>query len=301
MTMDSIIDQLSTNQAFLEMISIKLGLKKPDEEDSENDDEEGGCSHQHGAGSAPKNLQQHHGDRRKARNDQIASEGEAGVPPLALDRMKANKGKGWKRLKKAFTTGLVGKATSTHIQGAKGKMVNTVNLASLVGMVDPVEGASYVIPEQVISVEVILIKDIMADTERLKQEQALLLGETVQDAEEHKEADKTAEEHRLEWQQKAIVHVKNSKIAELEEALDEDVPVDTTDDHGSTLLMLACQQGNKRIAKFLLRRGAKLNYQNLNGNTCLHYCYEYKLDELAEYMKSKGADDSLLNADGLTC
>ena len=40
-------------------------------------------------------------------------------------------------------------------------MVNTVNLASLVGMVDPVEGASYVIPEQVISVEVILIKDIM--------------------------------------------------------------------------------------------------------------------------------------------
>jgi hypothetical protein len=186
-------------------------------------------------------------------------------------------------------------------------------------MVDPVEGASYVIPEQVISVEVILIKDIMADTERLKQEQALLLGENVEDAEEHKEADKTAEEHRAEWQQKAIVHTKNSKITEvrrgkhakfsrfnvcclqLEEALDEDVPVDTTDDHGSTLLMLACQQGNKRIAKFLLRRGAKLNYQNLNGNTCLHYCYEYKLDDLAEYMKSKGADDSLLNSEGLTC
>ena len=146
MTMESIIDQLSTNQAFLEMISVKLGLTKKDddddmgervvlsdsseEEDSENDDEEGGRSHQHGSGAAPKNLQQHHGDRRRARNDQIASEGEAGVPPLALDRMKANKGKGWKRLKKAFTTGLVGKATSTHIQGAKVRRVGLIQMLS---------------------------------------------------------------------------------------------------------------------------------------------------------------------------
>ena len=41
--------------------------------------------------------------------------------------------------------------------------------------------------------------------------------------------------------------------------------------------------------------------QNLNGNTILHYAYEYKFEELAEYLKEKGADDSLLNADGLTC
>lgn len=41
------------------------------------------------------------------------------MPPLALDRMKANKGKGWRRLKKAYTRGLVSKATSTHTQHAK--------------------------------------------------------------------------------------------------------------------------------------------------------------------------------------
>ena len=37
-------------------------------------------------------------------------------------------------------------------------MVNTVNAPSLVGMVDPVEGASYELPEQIIPVEVVLIK-----------------------------------------------------------------------------------------------------------------------------------------------
>jgi ankyrin repeat protein len=42
-------------------------------------------------------------------------------------------------------------------------------------------------------------------------------------------------------------------------------------------------------------------FQNLNGNTILHYAYEYNFEELAEYMKDKGADDSLLNAEGLTC
>ena len=101
------------------------------------------------------------------------------------------------------------------------------------------------------------------------------------------------------------------------------MPVDTADEHGNTLLHLSVQQGNKRIAKFLMRRGAKINQQvhgkfeytnsslffvdsclcaqNLNGNTVLHYAFEYNFEELAEYLKEKGADDSLLNADGLTC
>ena len=37
------------------------------------------------------------------------------------------------------------------------------------------------------------------------------------------------------------------------------------------------------------------------GQTPLHYCYEYGFDDLAEYLKSKGADDSLRNMFGLTC
>ena len=70
---------------------------------------------------------------------------------------------------------------------------------------------------------------------------------------------------------------------------------------GNTLLHVAAQNGNKRIAKLALRRGADINAQNLNGQTCLHFCYAYRYTALGEYLKGKGADDSLANADGLTC
>ena len=33
----------------------------------------------------------------------------------------------------------------------------------------------------------------------------------------------------------------------------------------------------------------------------MHYAYAYGFEDLAEYLKSKGADDRPKNADGLTC
>ncbi|RYY70187.1 ankyrin repeat domain-containing protein [archaeon] len=65
------------------------------------------------------------------------------------------------------------------------------------------------------------------------------------------------------------------------------MPIHLLDSHGNTLLILAAQQGSKRMCKFLLRRGANINMQNLVGNTCLHYCYAYSQRELAEYLKKK--------------
>ena len=141
----------------------------------------------------------------------------------------------------------------------------------------------------------------MADTERLAKEQAELMGTTVIDAIGNADAEVEASKRKAEWERKALMYVKNGKLAELEEALDEDVDVNGTDDHGNTLLHLAVQQGNKRITKFLLRRGAKINVQNLQGNSLLHYAYCYNFEELAEYLKEKGCDDSLLNSEGLTC
>jgi ankyrin repeat protein len=55
------------------------------------------------------------------------------------------------------------------------------------------------------------------------------------------------------------------------------------------------------MIKYLLRRGAYINAQNASGNTALHYCYTYDHRDLAEYLKAKGADDGILNADRLTC
>lgn len=101
---------------------------------------------------------------------------------------------------------------------------------------------------------------------------------------------------------RAILAVKNHNLPELELVLDtEGLSVETRDYHGNTLFVLACQQGNKKLAKFLLRRGADVNAQNNGGNTALHYLYEYKHISLAEYLIRKGANDSIKNGVFLTC
>ncbi|KAL7546371.1 hypothetical protein ACHAWF_009708 [Thalassiosira exigua] len=97
---------------------------------------------------------------------------------------------------------------------------------------------------------------------------------------------------------------RHGKYRELEEMINSPswtLPIDHCDDSGNTLLMIACQNGNKRIAKLCLRRGSEINNQNLNGNTCLHFSYGYGFSDLGDYLISKGADDSLQNGNGLTC
>ena len=126
---------------------------------------------------------------------------------------------------------------------------------------------------------------------------------------------------------KAVMAAKASNITEMEDALEEveipsitktnlgtkilnticvyfnsqDIPINSADSHGNTLLLLAAQQGSKRMCKFLLRRGANINAQNLAGNTVLHFCFTYSHTELGKYLMQRGADDSILNSDGLTC
>jgi hypothetical protein len=101
---------------------------------------------------------------------------------------------------------------------------------------------------------------------------------------------------------KAIMAVKNHNLPALEEVLDGegDLDIDTRDQHGNTLFILACQQGSKKLAKFLLRRGSYINAQNHGGNTALHYLNEYNHTNLADWLVRKGADDTLQNAEGCT-
>uniref|UniRef100_A0A7S2KYF9 WW domain-containing protein n=1 Tax=Leptocylindrus danicus TaxID=163516 RepID=A0A7S2KYF9_9STRA len=99
-------------------------------------------------------------------------------------------------------------------------------------------------------------------------------------------------------------YVRHGKYKELENLINDDgwlLPIDYVDGAGNTLLMISCQNGNKRIAKLCLRRGGTINLQNMNGQTCLHYAFGYGFDDLGDYLISKGADDSIVNVDGLTC
>jgi ankyrin repeat protein len=101
---------------------------------------------------------------------------------------------------------------------------------------------------------------------------------------------------------KAIECCRTGNITDLEFILDRNIiEVNSKDENGNSLLHLCCQQGNKRMVKFMLRRGADIKTQNAAGNSVLHHCHLYSHFELAQYLLSKGADDSLVNADGCTC
>ncbi len=76
-------------------------------------------------------------------------------------------------------------------------------------------------------------------------------------------------------------------------------PAEGRDQFGNSPLIIACQNGNARIVKALLRHGALINTQNKQGCTGLHYSIAYGFNALSDYLISKGADDKILNKLGL--
>jgi len=75
---------------------------------------------------------------------------------------------------------------------------------------------------------------------------------------------------------------------------------DEADGKGNTILHIACQIGSKKIIKHCLRFDANINAKNNDGQTPLHYLFANEHQDLAKYLASKGADDSLTNKHGLT-
>jgi hypothetical protein len=86
--------------------------------------------------------------------------------------------------------------------------------------------------------------------------------------------------------------VRHGRYRDLEDTLnnpDWTLPIDYVDESGNTLLMVACQNGNRRIVKLCLRRGSQINKQNLNGNSCLHFAFGYGFGKFAFLMTSKAS------------
>ena len=76
------------------------------------------------------------------------------------------------------------------------------------------------------------------------------------------------------------------------------------DDHGNTLLHVAAQNGNVKIAKMLLSKGANPNHQNKEGQTPGHFAIAYQFFDFATWLfddSSSGgkANDGLVNSYGL--
>ena len=94
-------------------------------------------------------------------------------------------------------------------------------------------------------------------------------------------------------------YARHGRCADIERLLDRGIPINVRDHFGNTMLTIACQNGNKRVAKCVLRRGADINAKNQKGNTPLHYCFHYGYgDTLGQYLISKGADSAARNNTG---
>ena len=280
-SIDKLVRSLATSDDFVNLLAEKLQIDKKEihedaisSSDSDSSDgEESGFF-----GMVPKLFE----PEKQSTDFKVSAEGKLGKPGLQ-----------WRLLRPAeIKRGFVTSASEPHTMGFAHGLV-TANRPSLVGVVDPVE-VSHIAMEQYPDIEVKFISDIMEDTERY-----MSVSENAS-ANVDSLLDRSGEEDHLERVHEAFMACKNARIDKLEMLMDEGVKVDERDDKGNTMLLIAAQQGLKRISKFLLRRGADINAQNLSGNSILHYCFEYSFNELAEYFISKGADDSLLNAQGLT-
>lgn len=76
--------------------------------------------------------------------------------------------------------------------------------------------------------------------------------------------------------------------------------INKTDEHGNTMLTLACQNGNVKVAKYLMAKGSNPNHQNNQGQTPCHFAVAYQFFELSTWMFANGAKDTLENRFGLT-
>lgn len=126
-------------------------------------------------------------------------------------------------------------------------------------------------------------------------------------------ADINDEEDRLENQEaerdmfeeakikELFTKARNNRSREVEEAFSLGQSPDVTDKFGNTVLHIACQNGHKRMIKVCLRWGANLNGQNNEGQTALHFLFNYHYQELGAYLISKGADDTICNHFGYNC
>jgi len=75
-----------------------------------------------------------------------------------------------------------------------------------------------------------------------------------------------------------------------------------TDEFGNCLLHIAAQNGNIRIGKILVQKGANPNHQNKVGQTPGHFAVAYQFFDFASWLFNENganANDELFNIYGL--
>jgi len=105
-------------------------------------------------------------------------------------------------------------------------------------------------------------------------------------------------EEKYEGPKDICYYAQAGDVSKVEQLLSQGVDPDSTDEESLTPLMYACDRGYSDITIALLSHGAKLNIQDNNGDTALHYAVQDDNLLLIDLLLNKGADPLILNKDG---
>jgi hypothetical protein len=101
---------------------------------------------------------------------------------------------------------------------------------------------------------------------------------------------------------KALVRVANTE--ELRRWFQDGLPIEHRDEHGRTLLMVACRHGDQALVQFLLESGADPNARSPGGTTPLMYAKTAAFARgdmgILELLISHGADVTATDTHGKT-
>jgi len=93
----------------------------------------------------------------------------------------------------------------------------------------------------------------------------------------------------------------NGNSDKVKEFIKGGMTVDTTDENGSTAMMLAAYNGHTEIVKYLLEKGADVNHRDINNRTALMYASSGPANETVKILLEAGAEINVTgNIEGFT-
>ena len=81
---------------------------------------------------------------------------------------------------------------------------------------------------------------------------------------------------------------RNGRVFEIQDLFRGGIDPDSMDKNGNTILIIACQNNFKDLARLCLQFSADINWKNNHGKTAADYARQYGYKKLQDYLIRKG-------------
>ena len=82
---------------------------------------------------------------------------------------------------------------------------------------------------------------------------------------------------------------RNGRVFEIQDLFRGGIDPDSMDKNGNTVLLIACQNNHKDLARLCLQFNADINWKNNLNKPSLDYAIQYNYSSLKSYLLKKGA------------